>query len=164
MRLTFLGAAGTVTSTSLFPAGCTSSALPTACPDAYDDLAVLGAAGQLDPRRSLLTDTTGYHGSNITGDPAFVSAYFNGPRDNLNIPEFTTLQTAGAFDEGGNFIQVTYGPLSLGSFDYHITGASAAANQGGPIPTTGLLGGLLSVDFDNDPRSATAVDIGADEL
>jgi hypothetical protein len=157
------GAAGTVTSTSLFPAGCTDSALPTACPDFYDDLAVLGAAGQLDPRRSLLTDTTEnavFIGSlgNITGDPAFVSPYFNGPRDNLNIPEFTTLQTAGAFDEGGNFIQVTYGPLSVNGYDYHITGASAAANQGGAPG-----GGRLAVDFDNDTRS-DPMEIGADEL
>ena len=50
----------------------------------------------------------------MTGDPGFVNPVLNGPRDpTLSIPEFTTLQTAGAFDEGGNFIQVTYGPLTL---------------------------------------------------
>ncbi|MEA3275885.1 MAG: hypothetical protein U9Q81_11455 [Pseudomonadota bacterium] len=126
----------------------------------------------LDPRFSLLTDTTGYHASNITGDPDFVNPYFNGSRDNLNIQEFTTLQTAGAFDEGGNFIQVTYGPLSLlepGAspnpannttlLDYHIGPASVAIDV-----DPNSLGGLLALDFDNEPRpQGDAVDIGADE-
>jgi hypothetical protein len=139
-----------------------------------DDLAVLDGlvvtADRLRPVFSLLTDTTGYPASNVSGDPDFVNPYFNGGRDNLQIQEFTTLQTAGAFDEGGNFIQVTYGPLSLIEptpanaegplFDYHIDGGSAALNVGGRTPATGR----LSVDFDNQTRPATGSDIGADEL
>jgi hypothetical protein len=157
--------------TGLFPASCyPTSCDPAAEPvEAYtEDLAVLGAAAQLDPRRSLLTDTAGYHFTNVMGDPLFVNPYLNGPRDNLNIPESTTLQTSGAFDEGGNFIQVTFGPLTLldtsaadprTQFDYHIQGGSAGENLGGPVPA-----GRLRRDFDNDPRSPSAADIGADEL
>jgi len=142
------------------------------------DLAVLSGnvdqapTYQLDPRYSLLTDTTGYHLSNISGDPAFVNGYLNVGRDNtLLFPEFTVLQTAGAFDEGGNFIQVAFGPLSLVQpdtnlanpegplFDYHIGGGSAAIDAGGNVA------GLLLEDFDNDPRPQGAgTDIGADEV
>ena len=136
---------------------------------------MLGVAGQLNPVYSLLTDTTGYAGNNISEDPLFVRPYLNGPRDNINIPEFTTLQTAGAFDEGGNFIQVTYGPLTLVDtsrppntrtlFDYHLGDGSPAIDAGSPNNAGGTLGTLGSQDFDNDPRpvrSATT-DIGADE-
>ena len=154
--------------TGLFPANCWPAFCDPAAQavaDYTDDLGVLltVGTGQLDPRRSLLSDTAAnaaYIGTfgNITGDPAFVNAYLNGPRDNLNIPEFTTLQTAGAFDEGGNFIQVTYGPLTLDGYDYHITGGSAAINQGGAPG-----GGRLAVDYDNQAR-ANPMEIGADEL
>ena len=137
--------------TGLVPADCTPANIATCV---FDDLAVLGAIGQLlDPTLSLLTDTTGYDGSNITGNPAFVNPYFNGSRDNLSPP-----QTAAAFDEGGNFIQVVFGPLTLDGFDYHITGASAALDGGG-VPGTLR----LAVDFDNQPR-ANPTEIGADEL
>jgi hypothetical protein len=131
-------------------------------------------AGQLNPVFSLLTDTTGFATNNISGDPLFVRPYFNGPRDNLNIPEFTTLQTAGAFDEGGNFIQVTFGPLTLldtsvgnvnlrTMFDYHLAAGSPAINAGSANNAGGTLGTLGSQDFDNDPRGASNTDIGADE-
>jgi hypothetical protein len=129
----------------------------------------------LDPLFSLLM--TGVDvarpGTNtfITGSAGFVNEYLNASRDNFLFPEFKTLQTAGAFDEGGNFIQVAFGPLSLleldsnpnnaegAPFDYHITPASLANGNGGGT------GGRLSLDIDNDPR-ATGVgsDIGADEL
>ena len=172
--------------TGLVPATCLDPTDPLNDPtcdvamvivDDYSvDLAVLdGRIVQLellDPQFSLLTDTAGYDVSNITGDPAFVNGYFNGARDNLNIPEFTTLQTAGAFDEGGNFIQVTFGPLSLVEpdtnpnnpegelYDYHLVTGSFAIDEGGVTPATGR----LSVDIDNDLRPAAAgPDIGADE-
>jgi hypothetical protein len=123
--------------------------------------------GTLDPQFSLLTnnaDNAAYIGvnGNVTGNPGFVNGYFNGARGNIDIQEFTTIQTAGAFDEGGNFIQVTYGPLSLldpgtgALLDYHV-GAGAAINLGDPA-------NALSVDFDNDPRpQGGRSDIGADE-
>jgi len=154
-----------LTETGLYPESCYPNACDPATQDvnAYTwDLAVLGFAAQLDPRRSLLTDNSGYHPSNETGDPLFVNAYFNGPRDNLNIPEFTTLQTAGAFDEGGNFLQVTFGPLTLDDYDYHIQAGSPAIDEAGPV-TPRLP--LLRVDFDNDNRpQGPQADIGADEV
>ena len=129
------------------------------------DLEVLPeGTGLLSPRRSLLTDSvrnSGYIGSfgNITGDPAFVLGYLNGPRDAVNFPAGVTPQTAGAFDEGGNFIQVTYGPLTLDGYDYHITASSIAINAG-----TLNVWNILSLDFDNDARpSGVRADIGADE-
>jgi hypothetical protein len=177
----------------LLPSTCLTPTAPSTDPtcditqvsvdDISDDLGVLSGiavtADLLNPRVSLLLDDgTPYHSSNtfITGDPGFVNAYFNTARDaTLLFPEFKVLQTAGAFDEGGNFLQVAFGPLSLlepGAapnpannttlFDYHITAASPAVDNGGDTPATGL----LSVDYDKEPRPTAAgeSDIGADEL
>jgi hypothetical protein len=92
----------------------------------YSDLAVLGTAAQgtwpgytngdkLNPLRSILTDTTGYDASNSSTAPSFVAQYFNGARgQTIQQPELTTsIATAGAFDEGGNWITVRFGPLTL---------------------------------------------------
>ncbi|MFZ3018001.1 MAG: hypothetical protein WA056_06055 [Gallionella sp.] len=92
----------------------------------YSDLAVLGTGAQgtwpgytdgdkLNPLRSILTDTTGYDASNSSTAPGFVAEYFNGDRgQTIQQPELTTaIATAGAFDEGGNWITVRFGPLSL---------------------------------------------------
>ncbi|MET0026521.1 MAG: hypothetical protein ABW101_02695 [Candidatus Thiodiazotropha sp.] len=128
----------------------------------------------LNPRQSLLLSGTPYHGSNtfITGDPGFVNGYFNVGRDSVMLfQEPKSLTTAAAFDEGGNFIQVAFGPLSLVQpgtngpndvlFDYHLDGASPAIDAGGTTPASGP----LSVDIDNEPRPTTDVsDIGADEV
>ncbi|PVV09876.1 MAG: hypothetical protein B6D77_09420 [gamma proteobacterium symbiont of Ctena orbiculata] len=130
----------------------------------------------LDPRQSLLLAGTPYHASNTftTGNTGFVNGYFNDGRDNtLLFNEPIGLATAAALDEGGNFIQVSFGPLSLVEpdmvvgnaegplFDYHLTGASDAVDAGGNTPGTGR----LSVDFDNQPRPTSSLsDIGADEL
>jgi hypothetical protein len=131
----------------------------------YDDLAVLGAAGPLAPFLNILTDTTGYSQSNIASDPEFVFPYFNGNRQQaIAIPEPTTgIQAQPAFDEGGNFISVRFGPLTL-SGDYHIQGGSPAINAG-----TGYFLSLfpdLQMDYDGEPRSAAGgeSDIGADEV
>ena len=179
--------------TGLYPASdvCLLGAPdPAACDlalvdDYTDDFGVLSGitdtGNLLDPRRALLSNTAenqlnyipGVANNNITGDPAFVNPYFNGARDALAIPEFKTLQTAGAFDEGGNFIQVTYAPLSLLELDgdittppgplldYHIGPASDAIDGAGAVATITR----LFLDFDNDPRPlGPAADIGADEL
>jgi len=174
--------------TGLFPASCADPIGTPADPgcdlanvDGYTaDLAVMDGpytvadpvlVGTLDPMYSLLTDATGYHASNTTGDPGFVNGYFNGGLGNLDITEFTTLSTAGAFDEGGNFIQVAFSPLSLietGTtdptdptvkgvlLDYHV-GAGAAIDAGDPAND-------LLVDIDDELRPQGAgYDIGADE-
>ncbi len=129
----------------------------------YQDLAVVGTAGQLDPRVCLLTDATGYDASNIDGvtDPnaLFQFAYVN--TDNgqtIQQVELTTsIATQPAFDEGGNFIQVRFGPLAP-TGDYHLANGAAAVN-GGDINEATL------TDFDGDARPQGAdVDIGADEI
>ncbi len=145
----------------------------------YADLAVLGTsspAHQLSPGYSLLTDTTGYGASNITGDPLFVAEYFNGDKSQtIQQPELTTsIATAAAFDEGGNWIDVHFGPLTtsnaiglpgcavVGSClngDYHLRSGSPAL--GACVTASGV-----AVDFDGDVRPApagTQPDIGADE-
>ncbi|MEW7972621.1 MAG: hypothetical protein AB2810_07155 [Candidatus Thiodiazotropha endolucinida] len=123
----------------------------------------------LNPRYCLLQDGTEYDtvsGTNelITGDVGFVNPVYNEATDSLLFPEFKVIQAAGAFDEGGNFLQVSFGPVtlvdSLGAlYDYHLAAGNQADNEGGP---TG--GSRTQIDFDNDPRPATGSDIGADEL
>jgi len=143
----------------------------------YDDLAVLGTSGGvLDPNFSILTNlddeagfpgTTNYDdGTNIISDPLFVSEYFNRDRnDAITIPEATTIAIQGAFDEGGNFIDIRFGPLTLNDptefGDYHITSGSPAEDTGAAVSGVGGLGS----DFDDDVRPQGAgPDRGADEV
>lgn len=165
--------------TGLFPADCTTPPNCTIDPlTASDDLAVLD--GTVDSgeimfaRFNLLTDNADNvaeyagGGSVFTVDPGFVNPVYNEGKESLNVPEFTVLQTAGAFDEGGNFIQVAFGPLTiveLGSvpddrvfYDYHIMAGSPAVSAGQNV------GGLLHFDFDGDERNNHGDnEIGADE-
>jgi hypothetical protein len=93
----------------------------------YSDLAVLGTARQgtwpdhtdgtadkLNPISSTLTSTAGYAAGNTSTAPVFAAEYFNGSQgQTIQQPELTTsIATAGAFDEGGNWITVRFGPLS----------------------------------------------------
>lgn len=131
--------------------------------DPYWDLAVLGAPGALSAASSLRTGGA---------DPAFVSEYFNGDRgQTIHQPEITTaIQAPPAFDEGGNFIRVRFGPLTQtlanGTLrgDYHIKPVSPARNAGASLVASFP---DLARDFDNQVRPFPAskpVDIGADEL
>ncbi|MEJ2691926.1 MAG: hypothetical protein P8166_02445 [Candidatus Thiodiazotropha sp.] len=176
--------ATTLVETGLFPANCTTA--PTGCDlaatAAYsDDMAVLDGvvnSGEvMFSRYNLLTDNadnvaeyTGGHNV-FTADPVFLNSVFNEGKNGIDIPEFTVIQAAGAFDEGGNFIQVAFGPLSLvepgtapnarSLFDYHIDAASPAASAGQNVGLAGALGS----DFDGDPRNnGNTNEIGADEL
>jgi len=139
----------------------------------YADLAVLGTTGALNPRFSVITDTTGYHGSNSSADPLFVTGYVNGDRDTtVAVPETTTSLAPGvAFDEGGNFIDIRFGPLTLfnpatgAAFgDYRLQTTSPAVDAGN---TNIVFGGALTellADFDGETRPQGAgADIGADE-
>ncbi len=79
-------------------------------------------------------------------------------------PYFTTLVTAAAADEGGNFVQIYPTPLGL-TGDYHLNGGSPAENP----PGGGGIGGLLGFDVDRDPRRVAEggdgdPDTGADEV
>jgi hypothetical protein len=157
----------------------------------YSDLGVLGTSAQasfplyvgagthqLTPRFSILTNGTGHPASNFSANPMFMASYFNGDRgQTIQIPEITTtMTTAPAFDEGGNFIDVRFGPLTLWKKpcpasgtclygDYHVrltspalgAGSAQISNQGWNAPTS---------DFDGQSRplpSGTSPDIGADE-
>lgn len=133
----------------------------------YWDLGVLGTAvaSSMTPQSCLLTG--------LGVDPAFVAEYFNGDRGQTIIdPERTTAITAApAFDEGGNFIRLRFGPLTLtvpagptaGQLygDYHInTGSSALGAGNGAFVTAPY----LTFDYDNQARPTVTPDIGADEL
>jgi len=119
----------------------------------YQDLGVINTVAPhlLDPQDCILTDTTGYGGSNVAADPAFLTEYFN------------TLTIATVTDEGGNSINVTYPELTASLGNYHISGGSPAVDAGAPndLGTFPELGS----DFDQEARpSGAGVDMGADEL
>ncbi|MFT5729043.1 MAG: hypothetical protein ACI8PB_003206 [Desulforhopalus sp.] len=123
----------------------------------YDDLAVIpAAAGTLTCDDCIMTGPA---------DPAFVAEYVNGSRNTTTVLLEGTIKATPAFDEGGNFIRLRYGPLTqtdtdnpgvlLG--DYHIQTGSSAINAS-------LLGAGVFTDFDGEPRPVGAFDIGADEV
>ena len=115
--------------------------LSTTAPAPFWDLGVLGAAGSLNPISGVLTNLSNhgavYSGTNSTADPNLVGAYFNGPRGLLIPGEVTTNipSTAIAVDEGGNAIDVAFGPLIY-------TGAYTS-NSGEGAGSTGI--GVLSI-------------------
>ncbi len=140
----------------------------------YWDLGVAGVGGQMDPRRSLLSDATGYHGSNLEDgdlnvDP-LANEYLNGaPGTNPASPnEFTTVQAAPALDEGGNWIDVRYAPLSINDVDsatagdqasdYHLSGGSDLIDAGSNANRPNGL------DIDLEPGNNGRIDIGSDEV
>ena len=189
-----------------------TSASPTAGSNpVYVDLAVLGTANQgtfanryvgsnvakLTPDHSVLSDLLGANGyvgrSNTANNPVFVAAYFNGSAKPAPIiPGYTTtIDTAATVDEGGNFIDIRFGPLTLWNCldgsgavktpqsaancplfgDYHINTGSSAINAGtnslANFPVNGVSTAAPNVDYDNATRALTAAnpaDIGADEL
>jgi len=103
------------------------------CPSGaqYWDLGIVGdtsptngANGRMNPTFSMLTSTSGGYGTaaahNINGsNPGFVKEYCNGSRVTPGIIDGTPptpafmMAPAVTEDEGGNFIDVRYGPLSL---------------------------------------------------
>jgi hypothetical protein len=154
---------------SIMGLGCPSNA------PVYDDLAVIGTGTlECDPGTSCI----------LTGgsDPQFVAEYVNGNRSSIFQPEITTaIQAPPAFDEGGNFIRPSFGPLSLYDDattpdgdpgilfgDYHIqdTLTSPAIDTGFDLMGTyPELEKDLEKDIDGEPRpSGVGVDIGADEV
>lgn len=133
-------------------------------PDVWD-LAVLGSPGILNAQSSLLSGGP---------FPAFFASYLNGNRGSTVVqPEITTaIQAPPAFDEGGNFIRMRFGPLTQTLFngtgwilrgDYHITAGSPAVDSG-TTPDVGILPELAQ-DIDGESRPFSGgTDIGADEL
>ncbi len=133
-------------------------------PPRYWDLAVLGVAtpAALSPRFCILSDVTDADPSNLDADPLFTSEVVNGqPGQTLVQQEVSTaLQTAVAADEGGNFIDVHFGPLTLAG-DYHLPPGSPSAAIDTGLDSTDP---ALAADIDGEPRPLGAGrDIGADE-
>lgn len=184
------------------PSGGCDTASPAGANPVYVDLAVLrtAAAGsfanryvgatvdKLTPDHSILSDLLGAdaydngHG-NLAADPTLVSPNANGNRKpSPFMPEFTTtIETAATSDEGGNFIDVRYGPLTLWNClnpDGTVKSPQSAANcplfgnfhlrAGSPAVNRGLArtasNGVPAIDIDGQARPAAAIDIGADEL
>lgn len=182
--------------------GSCNTVSPAGTNPVYVDLAVLGTAQQggfagmyvgagvdkLTPNHSILSALLGVNGYdngnlNLAADPMFAAPYVNGNRKpSPTFPEFTSLiGTAATADEGGNFIDVRYGPLTRWNClnadgtvktpqsaancplfgDYHITQGSPAIDAG--LSRT-INNGVPGVDADNERRTAAAIDIGADEL
>ena len=84
--------------------------------------------------------------TNISADPDFVSEYFN------------TIRTAAEPTEGGNFIDVTFKPLTK-TGDYHIPVTSPAVGNAGGMFIAEF--SQLGRDIDGDLRQGS--DRGADE-
>jgi hypothetical protein len=120
----------------------------------FSDLGVVPAtAGTLNSTSSILTGGA--------MDPGFILDYFNTDRSQTVLQTEQTANTligvAVALDEGGNFVDVQFGPLSI-SGNYHLRTDSDAIDAGvnSTIPE-------LANDIDGEAR-VTPFDIGADEL
>jgi hypothetical protein len=137
-------------------------------PAVYDDLGILGeAVGQLHPEYCILSPDPEYvptGGTNFAADPGFLAEYVNGDRL-LSVTQpgvASSITTFAAFDEGGNFLSLEYGPLTNelpggGVYgDYHLGGGSPALGEAGAQTP--------AVDFDDQSRPiGGGPDIGADE-
>jgi hypothetical protein len=133
----------------------------------YWDLGVLGeaigSAVRLSPSYSLLSTLTYDSGNNnVTGNAGFMNAYCNGART-LSTPG--PMQVAAEVIEGGNFIDVRYGPLTqiwpVGGqpWNYHLLGDNTSAGRNAANSGT-----TPPCDFDRQQRGGGQKDIGADEI
>ncbi len=127
----------------------------------YWDVGVLGGEYALVPTWSIVTSVTGLPASNRAWNPQFSSEYCNGARELGDLAPMTPFQ---AFEEGGNYVEVRYGPLTQDGWDYHLQPTSPAINYhptgagGGWPPATGI-----TEDIDLE-RRGFRVDLGADEV
>ena len=115
----------------------------------YWDLGILGdqtttpgVNNKLNPTASIITSTAGYDASNISSDPQFNSTYFNSSTavPGLLLPPEAYAAFA-TLDEGGNFVDLSYGPLTI-SGDYRVQASSPAIDKGASTfaPSHDMLG------------------------
>ena len=155
----------------------------------YTDLGVVNPANageRLDQlRNSTVSNASSYtlnqqSSWNIAStDPAFQTPYLNGNAGmSPSSAEFQTVMVAPALDEGGNWIDVRYAPLSINDIDlstpgdqpsdYHLTAASTGAIDNGH-PTRTRPSGIYG-SYDIDPvaplniGTVGVVDQGSDEV
>lgn len=127
------------------------------------DTAVLGVgAGDRVSGLKLTSGTSVLTGDAAAGD-LFVKPYVNTGNDQTiqQVELTTTIAAQPAFDEGGNFIDVKFGPLAP-TGDYHLNTGTIASNAGNNAVAP-------DIDIDGDPRKVAMspeniVDIGADEV
>jgi hypothetical protein len=139
----------------------------------YWDIGVRGDTGpsggsgyKLNPMRSFLTSTTGYSTTNRSVNPAVVSQYCNGSRIppeacaaggacTYNVPPgisdaivpnpiFSLAPTA-TVDEGNNWINMTWGPLSL--TNPAVVGSNGQYGSGPPLGNYALQAGSPAINF-----------------
>lgn len=142
----------------------------------YKDLGVVkaGAGETLDQLRySTVTDAAGYPlGWHISSAaPTFGNDYLNGSASLTPAPaEFQTILVAPALDEGGNWIDARYAPLSINDVellvpgdqasDYHLMAGSAGIDGGNPARNR-----PQGLDIDREPGLVNLiVDQGSDEV
>jgi len=160
----------------------------------YWDIGVRGDTGPgnhgsgvtLNPLYSVLTSTSGYDGSNTAGSPAFVSQYCNGSRippengghgyqvppgiADATVPNpIFNLTPAATVDEGNNWINIAWGPLSLVNPSTNVTlgsyGTAAGSSAINRVPSTApTYASAPSTDFFGTARKNGAVDAGAVEF
>jgi hypothetical protein len=146
---------------------------PSPLAPVFRDLGVRDGAGTLRPQSCILSDTSGYGGAgNLAADPMFLAEYFNrAPGQTVALPEVTTaLQAPPAFDEGGNFIRVGFGPHTLIATDTLMPLSNARLRAGSPAIDAALssTNPLVAVDADGNTRpwsesGTPRADIGAYE-
>ena len=160
----------------------------------YWDIGVRGDTGPgnhgsgvtLNPLYSVLTSTSGYGSSNTAGSPAFVSQYCNGSRvppenggmgyqvppgiADATVPNpIFNLTPAATVDEGNNWINIAWGPLSLVNPSTNVTlgsyGTAAGSSAINRVPSTApTYASAPSTDFFGTARKNGAVDAGAVEF
>lgn len=130
------------------------------------DLAVLTGALFSDVRANLMTDASAYGGTNITKTvDVFEMAIPNQqPGQTLLLPESTTFPIIPALDEGGNFIDVRFGPLSLVNSGNYDLAAGSQAIDSGETSLLAVYTALAEDIYGTSRYQDAAIEIGAQEI